>query len=258
MIRRLFRYAKSWARPDEASVVHRFFREFPERVNRGDSPILLSHRPDFELLFGGFPEFERYRGWWIHGNSWNNLWDLARLYSLVLNARQLVEEGVPGDFVEVGVYKGNSAAVLADLARGAGRRLVLFDTFAGFDERDARSEGLPRTDEFDDTSLMAVRKLVGDEGVHYVQGFFPESLAKAPVIDRVALLHLDCDLHDPMRAGLEAFYTRLAPGACVVIHDYSSGHWPGTKRAVDHFLEDKPERLILLPDRGGSALFRKT
>ncbi len=233
------------------------FDKFGHRVNRKDSTILLAHRPDFDLVFHLFPEFERYREKWTHNNSFNNLGDLTRLYYLFLNVRQLIEENVTGDFVELGVYKGNSAAVLADLARSSGRRVVLFDTFTGFDERDTRREGIKPIEAFDDTSLHEVRRLVGEEGVTFVPGFFPESLAQAPPIERVALLHVDCDLHDPAKAALEAFYPRLTPGAFVILHDYASGFWPGIKKAVDTFLRDHPERLILMPDKSSSALFRK-
>jgi hypothetical protein len=45
--------------------------------------------------------------------------------------RAAASEAPPGDFVEVGVYKGGSAAVLAEVARARGRRLFLFDTFSG-------------------------------------------------------------------------------------------------------------------------------
>jgi hypothetical protein len=244
-----------WKRRDR--LARYLFDKFAHRVNRHDSTILMSHRPDFDLTFRLFPEFERYRESWIHNNSLNNLGDLARLYYLLLNVRQLIEEDVTGDFVELGVYKGNSAAVLADLARGSGRRLILFDTFTGFDERDTRREGIKPIEAFDDTNLPDVRSLVGEEGVAFVPGFFPESLAQAPPIERVALLHVDCDLHDPAKAALEAFYPRLTPGAFVILHDYASGFWPGIKKAADTFLRDHPERLILMPDKSSSAVFRK-
>ena len=35
-----------------------------------------------------------------------------------------------------------------------------------------------------------------------------------------ALVHLDCDLYAPMRAGLEFFYPKLVPGGFMIIHDY--------------------------------------
>jgi O-methyltransferase len=60
-----------------------------------------------------------------------------------------------------------------------------------------------------------------------------------------------------MKAGLEVFYDRMSPGGIFILHDYSSGWWEGAKRAVDEFLADKPERLILMPDACGTAVFRR-
>jgi len=35
--------------------------------------------------------------------------DLPRLYALIFNVKQIIEENVPGDIAELGVHKGNSA-----------------------------------------------------------------------------------------------------------------------------------------------------
>lgn len=55
-----------------------------------------------------------------------------------LIAEQINVSGVPGDVAELGVYRGDFA-VLLNLAFSE-RRLHLFDTFDGFDERDIAAE----------------------------------------------------------------------------------------------------------------------
>ena len=55
-----------------------------------------------------------------------------------LIAEQINALGVPGDVAELGVYRGDFA-VLLNLAFSE-RRLHLFDTFDGFDERDIAAE----------------------------------------------------------------------------------------------------------------------
>jgi hypothetical protein len=219
--------------------------------------FLLCYRPDFDHDFGRMDAFPQFRSYWIKGNSSNNLGDLTRLYMLTLNLTKVIEEDIPGDFAELGVYKGNSAKILAESARRAGRKLYLFDTFSGFDSRETRHLGAQAAAAFDDTSLEAVSAFVGTEGVVYVPGFFPDSLRSAPGMGKFALVHIDCDLYEPMKAGLEFFYGRMSPGGFLVLHDYSSGHWPGIRRAVDEFLVDKPERIVLIPDKSGTAVLRK-
>ena len=93
--------------------------------------------------------------------------------------------------------------------------------------------------------------------IHYCPGYFPQTAALVPQTESFALVHLDADLYPPTRAGLEYFYPKLSPGACVIIHDYSSGAWPGVKQAVDEFLKDKPESLIRIPDKSGTVAFRR-
>jgi hypothetical protein len=165
---------------------------------------------------------------------------------------------VPGDFVELGVYKGNSASILAAFARRNRRRLFLFDTFEGFDQRDLHGLDSKRRADFTDTSLADVERLVGTDGVVYVQGFFPESASKITLPERIAIAHIDCDLYAPMRAGLECFYPRLSPGGIMLLHDYSSGHWPGVTEAVDEFFKNLPDKPILVADKSGTAIVRKS
>ena len=226
--------------------------------NRPGSAFYVQHRPDFDLAYGGFTPAETLQEAWAHGVEENNRGDHNRLYFLYLNVRRLEAEGVDGDFAEVGVYKGNSAKVVHLLAPQ--RRLWLFDTFEGFDDADVAAD--PRADvkrrDFADTSLPAVERFVGNsERVRFVQGRFPDTVAAVPQDARFALVHLDADLYEPIKAGLAFFYSRLSLGGLLIVHDYGSGHWPGARRAVDEFFADKPERPLLVPDKSGTVAFVK-
>ena len=211
----------------------------PEGVDL--TPAFTVHRPDFHRHFNGFPDFEEMSAAWLHGNIENNSGDYTRLYMLYQNIKSLIEAGVPGDFVEFGVHQGNSAYVLAKLARLSGRKTYLYDTFDGSDP----------------PALSAVQKLVGTDNVVYAQGQFPVSALKGGCPDTIAVAHIDCDLYEPTRAGLEVFYPRLAPGGVLMLHDYGSGFWPGVTKAVDEFFADKPERPVIIPDKSGTAVVRR-
>jgi hypothetical protein len=193
----------------------------------------------------------------VRHNRTNNAGDLARFYLFNLIFEQIVKEAIPGDLAELGVYKGNTAVLLAEFARAKGRRAYLFDTFEGFSPRDLGGIDAHKKVEFRDTTLASVQSLVGSESVEYVVGHFPESAATAAAGSTFCLVHLDCDLYLPMKAGLEYFYRRLAPGGFLMVHDYSSLNWGGAERAVDEFLADKPERLVPIPDKSGTAVIRK-
>jgi predicted O-methyltransferase YrrM len=225
-------------------------------LNSRKSKIYLAYRPDSHFDFDSFPHFPEFYRRFVHQSAFHNGGDLPRLYMLLLNVARVLKDDIPGDFAELGVYKGHTAQIIAHAARAGGRRLFLFDTFSGFDAADQDdAERLSRA--FADSSLQTVKNLVGSDAVEYVVGKFPESLSGIRTADRFALVHLDCDLYKPTAAGLAYFYPRLSPGGLLIMHDYTSGHWKGCAQAIDEFLKDKPERPILIPDKSGSAILVK-
>ena len=183
--------------------------------------------------------------------------DIARFYFFCLAFDQLMKEGVTGDFAELGVYRGNTAALIATMARRMGSTAWLLDTFEGFNPDDLRGVDANQKMQFADTSLDAVRALVGDESVRYVKGYFPDSAAQMPEGLCFSLVHIDCDLYAPMLHALNYFYDKLLPGGYLVIHDYASLAWEGAEKAVDEFFADKPEAVVPLPDGCGSVAVRK-
>jgi hypothetical protein len=183
--------------------------------------------------------------------------DMARFYFFCLLFDQLMKEGIRGDVAELGVYKGNTGSLLARFARRIGRTAYLLDTFEGFNEADLIGVDANSRVEFTDTSLEAVRELVGEESVRYIKGYFPESTSQLSDDLSFCLVHLDCDLYAPILSALKYFYPRLIPGGFLIVHDYSSLHWKGAEKAVDEFFADKTESIVMLPDGAGSAVIRK-
>lgn len=218
----------------------------------------LSYRPDWDYDFKSIPEVQDLSQRWVQGNEANNSGDASRLYALVLNLSQVISEGIPGDLAELGVYRGNSAAVMAHYAEKADRSLYLFDTFSGFDPRDFVGIDANAPQAFDATSIDMVKKTIGSDRAIYVPGFFPGTVTPEISDRRFAIAHLDCDLYEPMKAGLEFFYPRLSTGGLMMMHDYSNPHWAGAKQAVDEFCLTIPESVILLPDKSGTAMLRKS
>src|SRR3974377_2228292 len=169
-----------------------------------------------------------------------------------MNVKQILDDGIIGDMAELGVYRGNSAALLAHYAREYKRTVFLFDTFEGFDTRDLTGADKSKEIEFSDTSLTAVRDLVGLESVKFVQGRFPKSIPLDLYATKFCLVHIDCDLYQPTKAALEFFYPRLSPGGLIIMHDYNNPYWGGIKLAVDEYCREIPERPIVLGDKSGT------
>ncbi|MEA1840698.1 TylF/MycF/NovP-related O-methyltransferase [Agrobacterium tumefaciens] len=183
--------------------------------------------------------------------------DMNRFFTFCLIYDQIKKENISGDIAELGVYKGKTSYILANFARALGRTAYLFDTFEGFDPKDIQGIDSSIPLQFSDTSLETVREFVGEDNVVYVKGYFPESATQIPDNLTFSVVHLDCDLYNPMMSALNYFYPRMVEGGFIIVHDYSSLHWDGAENAADEFFSDKPECLIPLADSGGSAIVRK-
>lgn len=179
--------------------------------------------------------------------------DPIRYGTLLLAFEQLSKGQIPGSLAECGVYRGWLSKFIHDMVPE--RRLFLFDTFAGFDSRDASALGDER---FRETSEQSVLEHIGStENVVIRKGYFPKTSVGLED-ERFAFVMIDFDKYEPTLAALEFFYSRVSPGGFVFVHDYNSpeSDW-ACSRALDGFLADKVEELVCIPDSWGSALFRK-
>ena len=74
--------------------------------------------------------------------------------------------------------------------------------------------------------------------------------------EQYALVNIDADLYNPIKAGLEYFYSRLSPGGVLIVHDYNPD-WEGAMKAVDEFTAGIPETPVPLPDMNTSIMIVK-
>ena len=210
----------------------------------------VRHRlfPDHESL--RFPTYAREVAKLVRDSG-----DPARYASLALACTTLEQEGIAGEFAEVGVYRGATSRFLAACAPG--RTLHLFDTFEGFARRDRELENASDT-RFQATSEATVRRALGAATNAVIHpGYFPAT-TKGLDEKTFAFVLLDLDVYAPTLAGLEFFYPRLARGGYCFVHDYNSPESNrACRRALTEFLAARPERVIELPDTWGSAVFRK-
>ena len=185
-------------------------------------------------------------------------WDTTRRDMLVLLVRTILQYKIEGDFAELGVYRGYSAKVFHYYIPE--RKLHLFDTFEGFNGTDILDEeqrtGMSVSDHhgYSDANLEQVKNYImpKNDNVIFYRGYFPDSIPEGFDSRRFAFVHLDADLYEPTLSGLNFFYPRLSPGGFLVVHDYNA--WPGVRKAVDEFFQNKIEIPVPMPDKSGSAL----
>ena len=192
-----------------------------------------------------------------------------KLFALILATRYVTRHGIEGDVVECGVWRGGSMQAVARTLLDAGdtsRDLHLFDTYEGMppaSEKDVRHDGRPAADLLASlpktsktwavASLDDVREGFASVGypaerVHFVKGLVEETVPEhAP--ERISILRLDTDWYESTRHELEHLYPRLVSGGVLILDDY--GWWEGARQAVDEFLADSGERLLLLRAASG-------
>lgn len=201
-----------------------------------------------------------------------------RLLSLIRSVRYAIDEGIPGAFVECGVWRGGSVMAMAQTALAEGdieRQIWLYDTFTGMTEpteHDVESDtGATAADLLattkvgdgrnvwcvasrDDVEANLRRTGVPFECFTIVQGDVAETL-QVSVPSQIALLRLDTDWYASTRASLEILYPKLAPGGVCILDDY--GHWEGARRAVDEYFGILPSRPLLMPIDYSGRIFIK-
>jgi len=179
-------------------------------------------------------------------------------------AERIIREGIPGDFVECGVWNGGSAAIQAYYAIPAGRAVHLFDSWQGMPKPSAND--LPSAGGV--TSESEIGKCVGSiekvcEVLHAVgalsaeiapiffhKGWFQDTFKQegtkysdrtffAPKIEQIAMLNLDSDWYASELLCWEAWYDKVVPGGYVYIDDFY--YWPGCRQAALDFLKSKGE-----------------
>jgi O-methyltransferase len=184
--------------------------------------------------------------------------DKVRFYNLWFQIERLKKNNITGSFAELGVYKGETANIIHEM--DTDRKLLLFDTFEGFNQNDLDKEESKEqkysTSNFSDTSVAAVKDYIqGNDNISFYPGYFPDS-TKNVEDSEFALVNLDADLYQPTLEGLKYFYPKLVKQGVILIHDYNH-NWNGVRKAVDEFVKTIPESIIEIADWQGSAMIIK-
>lgn len=166
--------------------------------------------------------------WPSQAHSMSGLKRLRNLRDLVQRA---LDEGVPGDLVETGVWRGGCCILMRGLLRANGaddRRVWACDSFEGLPPPDEAAYPADRGDELHAHRPLAIPleqvranfAAYGllDDRVRFVRGFFRDTL---PGLDAgpFALIRLDGDMYESTIVALEALYPKLSPGGFVIIDD---------------------------------------
>lgn len=170
---------------------------------------------------------------------------------------------LPGDIVELGVYRGLSLMTWANLLeiRNVGDRakqIIGFDNWKGFTcfhEKDG-NEDLRVNKVIGGYDAACFKEMLQDAIAIYDQDRFIPYKPRIILVDgnieesvpnfiennsglRICLLHVDCDLYLPTKKALELLWPRVVRGGVVIFDDYGIRPWEGESTAVDEYFADK-------------------
>jgi len=178
-----------------------------------------------------------------------------RAFALFEAVNYIIDNRIPGMFVECGVSRGGSAMVIAATLASrevTNRRICLYDTFEGItipskldvDLHGSQAANLPLSGGDDSLvktrcDITAVRINMISTGfprerIRYVQGEVRTTL-KDRKPEPIALLRLDTDCEDSTAAELHYLYPSVSNGGVIFIDGHEDLR--GVQRAIDAFLD---------------------
>jgi O-methyltransferase len=228
-----------------------------EREASFTNTVALTLQPQSYAHFQNHLEFAEVFERWTQNDKYRGL-DFSRIWAFILNCKHALQ-CCDGALAELGVYQGQSAAVLSFYAERFARRLYLCDTFTGFPEEHYEEDmGEGKKAAFKDITFEAAQAVVGQySGIEWIVGMFPDSITETMKAENFAFVSIDCDIYEPVLQGLRFFWPRLQPGGMIFIHDYSSGFWPGATKAVDEFCQESGVAGCMLPDLCGTYVLAR-
>jgi hypothetical protein len=171
----------------------------------------------------------------------------------ILNEMIVRTRSLTGAVADCGVYKAASTIGMGLFMRqhGIRKQIYAFDSFQGFAPESVAGDldlGEMARDKvgYSDFSLEQVESKIRSfriDNITLVPGYFHESFKTLPPEIRFSFVHLDVNLYESYREGLEFFYPRLDSSGIILLDEYNDPPWPGCNKAADEFLAGKPEKL---------------
>jgi O-methyltransferase len=204
-----------------------------------------SINPGFAPTVGEFARYKR-----LDGRDWpsqaETMIGLKRLDNIQFCVTEALRDGVPGDLVEAGVWRGGAAIFMRAVLAAYGdttRRVWLADSFQGLPQPDPDTFPLDEGDRhWELTPLFGIpldivrsnfeRYGLLDEQVAFLPGWFKDTLPAAP-IQAIAVLRVDAEMYQSTYEALTYFYPKVSRGGYVIVDDY--GALPSCQAAVTDY-----------------------
>lgn len=182
-----------------------------------------------------------------------------RLRNIRQCANSVMAEGIDGDFIECGVWRGGASiyATAAFAAYGDHRDIWVADSFAGIPapEHEADKDSVLHNSPYyvvDEAYVRAAFKRYDllKPNVYFLPGWFKDTMPKMRG-KKWSIIRCDCDLYASTMTVLENLYDGLSRGGFCIIDDY---FWlKECRQAVDEYraAHGVAEPIVKIDDQGG-------
>jgi O-methyltransferase len=191
----------------------------------------------------------------------------ARLRNLRQCVEKVIVEGVPGDFIETGAWRGGACILMRAVLEAyedRTRRVFVADSFEGLPVPNADAYPQDRGDRhhtyetfsvsLDEVKANFAKYGLLDDRVVFLKGWFNDTLPRAP-IERLAVLRLDGDMYESTMVALTSLYDKVSSSGFVIIDDY--GCIESCRKAVHDFRESHGISEPILDIDGFGVFWRK-
>jgi hypothetical protein len=167
---------------------------------------------------------------------------LRRLENLRDLVQHALDENIPGDLIETGVWRGGCCILMRGILAANGdrtRKVYVADSFEGLPPPMRPEDTGDRHHTFtelvvSESEVRANFEKYGllDDQVVFVKGFYADTLHNLNA-DALAVLRLDCCMYDSTYLALQQLYPRLSPGGFIIADNY--GAIPRSMHAVTDY-----------------------
>ena len=147
---------------------------------------------------------------------------------------------VPGDFVEMGCYKGDTSLMLAEVLKKSEKKLWIYDSFEGLPEKSVEDESV-LGENFKGGELFVTKREVKERFLRaglklpIIKKAWFRDLTPDDLPEKIAFSFLDGDFYESISDSLKLMTLKMSPGGILVVHDYTNPALPGVKKAVDEW-----------------------
>tara|TARA_R110001632_G_C11226938_1_gene406149 strand:+ start:50 stop:808 length:759 start_codon:yes stop_codon:yes gene_type:complete len=176
-----------------------------------------------------------------------------QIYGVIHHLEEVLKNNIEGDIVELGCNVGTTSLFIKRCLEKhkSNKNFHVYDSWEGLPEKLDSDFSLIEGKNFNKGDCKIPREIfvqtfqrsnLSLPEIH--SGWFKE-IDDSEYPDKICFAFLDGDFYSSIIDSLEKIYHKMTKGGIIIIDDCGWNALPGCKKAVEDFLKDKPEKLLI-------------